>query len=252
MTWSEPPDPLAPEAIAAHMAPIIDRLRLAVARRTKQLSTTAGLSTSARVGEPAFQLFMMTRNTFPDRELGAEQLGAAFIYQRPGTAASLLDDLRDADLIEGHADSLMRLSAEGRDLMGRLIVVSADAVNELWGSDASSAARLLPLVDRVLAAAAPSGGAGFALMTPGYDAPDASPEARLSERLAGLRFHRFDAHVAAWTATGLTAQTMRSLAAGSEREAIEADTNRRAGVAYACLGPAERLDLLAGLGALPG
>jgi len=246
------PDPLAPEVFAAHIAPIIDRLRLAVARRTKQLSTVAGLSTSAGVGEPAFQLLMMMRNTFPDRALGAQQLGAAFMYQRPGAAVPLLDDLRDAGLIEGRADSLMLLSAQGRDLMGRLIVASTDAVNELWGADTSNAAQLLPLADRALAAATPSGGAGLELMTPAYDAPDASAEAKLAERLAGLRFHRFDAHVAAWKAAGLTAQTVKALAPSPEREAIEVDTNRRAGSAYATLDPSERLDLLAGLGALPG
>jgi hypothetical protein len=244
-------DPLAPATVAGHIAPIIDRLRLAVARRTKQLSTTTGLISSAGVGEPAFQLFMMMRNTLPDRVLGAEQLGAAFIYQRPGAATLLLDELRDADLIEGRADSVMCLSERGRDLMGRLVVVGGDAVRELWGADPSHA-RLLPLADRALAAAAPSGGAGFALMTPAYDAPDAADGTKLSERLAGLRFHRFDAHVAAWTAAGLTAQAVKALAPGPEREAIERETNRRAAAAYATLDPAERLELLAGLGALPG
>lgn len=245
-------DPLAPESIAAHIAPIIDRLRLAVARRTKQLSTTAGLPSDAGVGEPGFQLFMMMRDTLPDRALRSEQLGAAFLYQRPGAAASLLDELRGAGLIEDAADSLMRLSARGRELMGRLVLVSADAVSELWGVGTSQAAQLLPLVDRALVAAAPSGGAGFELMTPAYDAPDASAEAKLSERLAGLRFHRFDAHVAAWRAAGLTAEAVKALTPGPARDAVEADTDRRAGVAYATLDPAERLELLAGLGALSG
>jgi hypothetical protein len=194
---------------------------------------------------------MMMRNTFPDRALGAEQLGAAFIYQRPGAATLLLDELRKAGLIEGRADAMMSLSELGRDLMGRLVVVGSDAVRGLWGADTSHA-RMLSLIDRALAAAAASGGAGFALMTPAYDAPDASEETKLSERLAGLRFHRFDAHVAAWTAAGLTAEAVKALAPGAEREAIERDTNCRAGSAYATLAPSERLELLAGLGALPG
>lgn len=246
------PDLLAPDAVAARVAPIIDRLRLAVARRTKQLSATTGLVTEVGVGEPAFQLFMMMRNTLPDRALCAEQLGAPFVYQRPGAAATLLDELRGAGLVVGPGDGPMHLSARGRELMHRLVLVGADAVNELWGSGGPAAAALLPLVDRALVAAAPTGGAGFALMSPAYDAPDASAEAMLSERLAGLRFHRFDAHVAAWTAAGLTARSVKELAPGPEREAVEAETNCRAGAAYKTLEPSERLDLLAGLGALPG
>lgn len=247
-----PADPLAPEAVAARIAPIIDRLRLAVARRTKQISTTSGLVRDVGVGDAAFQLFMMMRNTLPARALSVEQLGAAFVYQRPGTATALLGELREAGLIEGHTDSAMRLSTRGGELMHRLVVVGADAVTELWGSGSSGAAGLLPLVDRALAAAAPSGGAGFALMSPAYDSPDASAESKLSERLAALRFHRFDAHVAAWEAAGLTAQTVKALGPGPEREAIEIDTNRCAGTPYAALDAWERLDLLAGLGALAG
>jgi hypothetical protein len=38
---------LVPEAVAARIAPIIDRLRLTAARHTKQLSVTAGLVPSA-------------------------------------------------------------------------------------------------------------------------------------------------------------------------------------------------------------
>ena len=249
---AHPADPLAPELVAARIAPVIDRLRLAVARRAKQVATAAGVPGTAGVGEPAFQLFMMMRNTLPDRALCLEQLGAPFVYQRPGAAKARVDELRAADLVEGTTDARIRLSTRGRELMERLVVVGADAVTELWGSGASTAPALLPLVDRALAAAAPSGGAGFALMSPAYDAPHATAETKLSERLAGLRFHRFDAHVAAWTAAGLTAQEVKALEPGPEREAIEAETNRRAAVAYAALDPWERLDLVAGLGALPG
>ena len=245
------PDPLSPETVAAHIAPIIDRLRLAGARRTKQLSAAAGLVTVAGVSDPAFQLFMMMRNTFPDRALSAEQLGAAFIYQRPGAATALIGELRDARLIQGDTDSSMRLSVQGRELMARLIAVGAEAVNELWGAGGVATAALLPLVDRALGAAAPSGGAGFALMTPTYDASGASTEVQLSERLAGLRFHRFDAHVAAWTAAALTADAVKALNPGPERDIIENETNRLAGTAYETLDRAERLELLAGLGALP-
>lgn len=245
-------DVLAPETMAAHLAPVIDRLRLAAARRTMQLSASAGLITSAGVERPAFQLFMMMRNVFPDRTVTLEQVGSPFTYQRPGAAAALVDALVRAGHLEEQPGSTLRLSAAGGDLMGRLLVIGAQAVAELWGTDGTSATALLPLVDHALTAAAPSGGPGFALMTPTYDAPDASAEVRLSERLAGLRFHRFDAHVRAWTSAGLTADAIKALVPGPERDAIEKETNRLAGVAYEALTPVERLELLAGLGALPG
>jgi hypothetical protein len=45
---------------------------------------------------------------------------------------------------------------------------------------------------------------------------------------------------------------MRQLPAGPSRDAVEAETNRQAGLPYATLSPDERITLLAGLAALPG
>lgn len=53
-------------------------------------------------------------------------------------------------------------------------------------------------------------------------------------------------------AAGLTSEAMMQLPAGPMRAAIEAETNRRAGVPYATLSVDERVALLAGLAALPG
>jgi hypothetical protein len=72
-----------------------------------------------------------------------------------------------------------------------------------------------------------------------------------AERLTALRFHRFDAHVAAWKAAGLTGEEVASLPPGSQREAIEAETNRRAAAPYEALEPGERVDFLGALAALP-
>jgi hypothetical protein len=74
----------------------------------------------------------------------------------------------------------------------------------------------------------------------------------LAERLTPLRFHRFDAHVAAWRAAGLTVEQVVALGPGPERTAIEEATNLAAARPYEVLTPAERFDLCAGLGALPG
>ncbi|MDP1820138.1 MAG: hypothetical protein Q8K58_09650 [Acidimicrobiales bacterium] len=73
----------------------------------------------------------------------------------------------------------------------------------------------------------------------------------LAERLTPLRFHRFDAHVAAGRSVGLTAETVQDLPPGDQRDVIEAETNARAGAPYEVLTPSERFELCAGLGALP-
>ena len=41
-----------------------------------------------------------------------------------------------------------------------------------------------------------------------------------------LRYHRADAHAAAWQAAGLTSAAIRQMAAGPARDAIEVETNR--------------------------
>jgi hypothetical protein len=67
-----------------------------------------------------------------------------------------------------------------------------------------------------------------------------------------LRYHRADAHVAAWRAAGQTVDTIRGLADGPERERIEAETNRRASGPYATLSAAEQSRLVSGLVGLAG
>lgn len=84
----------------------------------------------------------------------------------------------------------------------------------------------------------------------GDEPADAADELVLHTRFSALRYHRADAHAAAWQAAGLTSTTITELAAGPARDAIEAETNRRNGLAYATLSRDERAKLLAGLAAL--
>jgi hypothetical protein len=89
-------------------------------------------------------------------------------------------------------------------------------------------------------------------MAPPYQPADAAVGLLLHIRLSVLRYHRADAHAAAWQAAGLTSATIRQLPAGPARDAIEAETNRRAGLPCTTLSPDERITLLAGLAALSG
>jgi hypothetical protein len=59
------------------------------------------------------------------------------------------------------------------------------------------------------------------------------------------------AHIATWTAAGLSAEEMVALAASPLRDAVEAGTNRRAAVPYQVLSPAELELLVSSLESLP-
>ncbi len=250
MADEAPADASSAEGTAARVAPVIDDLRLTAARRTMQLSAATGLIDVAGVEQPAFALLLMMRNAFPDRLVPREHLAAPFVYQPPGTAARLLDALAGAGLLQENVDLTISLTDSGRTVMQQLHSLAAQAVAELWDDEVERAQSLLPLVERALHKGATSAGPGFALMTPTYDAPGASPQVQLSERLAGLRFHRFDAHVGAWTDAGFTAATVQALTPGAERDALEAETNRRTGACYGTLEPIERNRLLNGLESL--
>lgn len=110
---------------------------------------------------------------------------------------------------------------------------------------------LAALVGRVLTAAAETAGPAFAGLYPPHERAGDPPGVVLFNRLAVLRYHRADAHAAAWAAEGLTAQEMQALQPGELRERIEAETNRLAATPYAVLSEPERQALVAGLRMLP-
>ena len=76
---------------------------------------------------------------------------------------------------------------------------------------------------------------------PPYEPDGTPPGVLLLNRLGTLRYHRADAHAAAWTAAGHTAASIAELPAGPERLAIELETDRRAAGPYAVLSAEERL-----------
>jgi hypothetical protein len=103
----------------------------------------------------------------------------------------------------------------------------------------------------LLDAARHSGGDAFAAMAPPYEPPGTAAGTILLNRLGTLRYHRADAHAAAWQAAGLTAAEIVEMPSGADREAIEDDTDARAAEPYATLSAEERLMMLADLAALP-
>jgi hypothetical protein len=89
-------------------------------------------------------------------------------------------------------------------------------------------------------------------MAPVWEPRGAPPGLLVLNRLSAMRYHRADAHAAAWTAAGLTAAQVVAMPHDRERDPIEAETNRRAAAPYRVLPAADRIVLLADLAALPG
>jgi hypothetical protein len=137
-------------------------------------------------------------------------------------------------------------------MLTQMYNVSAGVADQLWAERNSTLGKLGDLAGRLVQAGLTTGGVAYATMAPPYEPADASAGLLLHSRLSVLRYHRQDAHAAAWQAAGLTSTTISKLPPGAEREAIEAETNHLDAAPYASLTPDERLALLAGLAALPG
>ncbi|WP_412541929.1 hypothetical protein R8Z50_05105 [Longispora sp. K20-0274] len=181
------------------------------------------------------------------RPMPADALDSALVYVGTNMADELAAGITVVD------DGAWRLTDLGRDLALAIQDAAAEGAEELWArAGLAGVPRLAELVGILLAAGAPTGGPVFAALTPVFEPADASPALSLLSRLGALRHHRADAHKAAWAAAGLTAAEVRELGDGPVRDAIEADTNRRDAPVYECLTEDERLELLAGLGALAG
>src|SRR5664279_3388020 len=243
-------DLLASEHVASLTAPVIDRLRLAIHRATQ--GWAAGMARERGLDRPMGMVIGNLRNLAPGRVIARSSVLSVFVYQGPSVVNSGIDGLIRAGLLNDVGDDLVCLSERGVELAAEIHARGDEVAGELWSGQDQRVAVLADLASRALRAAAADGGDAFAVMVPLAEPPRATEAALLAERLTGLRFHRFDAHVAAWRSAGLTVDDIKNLPRGPERNTIELDTNRRAATAYEVLDPAERLDFLAGLAALPG
>lgn len=239
-----------PARLAGLVAPVIDRLRNGIAGRVT--ARGAELTGAAGVPEEAVRILAMLRNRMPEGAATRDDLVTVMRYvpvaQVDGGIAEALAAgvLRTAGPPGG-----LRFTDRGRETVEDLYRLMTDIVAGMWAAHDERVAMLLDLTARALAAAATTAGPAFAVMYPPYEPAGTPPSMVLAERLTPLRFHRFDAHVAAWQAAGLTVEQIMARPTGSERKRIEEETNRRAAAPYAALDAAERLDLLGGLGALP-
>ncbi|HEU0238637.1 MAG TPA: hypothetical protein VFR11_05075 [Micromonosporaceae bacterium] len=197
-------------------------------------------------------------------------------YRDPATAS---DDLATAvrdGWITRDADGTIRATARGHAFLDDLYASQADTLGVLWSGHEATVSRLATRTAKIVdaAARAPVMAEGsFAAMTPTYEPVGTPDTVLLLNRLSALRYHRSDAHAAAWRTAGLTAAEMVALQelvglrndaggerrdpggerrdpGGERRDAIEAHTDRLAAAPFRIVPAAERPQFVEGLRSL--
>ncbi|MBA3418383.1 MAG: hypothetical protein H0U09_06710 [Geodermatophilaceae bacterium] len=232
--------------LAAEIAPVIDRLVIAVHIASRE----PGQALIQRLGLARVGFLIELRLALPVRSVSHDGLRAMSRYVDPAELDAWLA-LQSAVGTLRISPDWLHLTDRSREFYAELFPLHNRVATEAWSSRAGSLPTLAELTNQVLLAGADTGGDAVAATTPPYEPPGAGPALLLFNRLAALRYHRADAHAAAWSAAGLTAATMQALPAGARREEIEAETNRLAAPPYDALTGDERLALLTGLVALP-
>lgn len=246
-----------PAAYAALVRPAIDRVHAGVhaasRERGRDIANRYGLRAGTLVD---LRFALLARPLTP----------AGFASVKRYASAEQREEEVEAQVEQGalaeDAEGALHVTARGEKFLRALFAIHADVTEELWESAAArispptaarpTVSRLAELAGRLLTAGAETGGPAFAQMSPPFEPADAPAGLLLFNRLAALRYHRADAHAAAWQEAGLTAEEIVEMLTGPARDAIEADTNRRDAAPYTALTPDERVELLAGLAALPG
>jgi len=236
------------EQYAAAIAPEIDRVRIAIAHSIRD--HFGPLMLAAGVPPAAGQMLGMLRNLGPDRVVSRAAVDRVFIYQAAGSVDTALDELAAAGVVT-HSETDVALTARGAEVIDRMYAITREIVGEMWRDVTHDFGELHTITAKAMDAAAQTGGLGYSLMAPLYEPPGATPTTRFAESLTPLRFHRFDAHIAAWMSAGLTVERAQALDDGPLKERIEADTNARAALPYAALTADERAILLDALRTLP-
>ncbi|MFY1653148.1 hypothetical protein ACN27J_19945 [Solwaraspora sp. WMMB762] len=246
---------------AALIAPVIDRVH----RAAMAAADTAGAELRQRYGGPAavgYLVDLRTRLAAPAGLVDAAGFAAVTRYQDPASCQRVLDKQVAYGMLVRHPDGALRATERGGAFLTDLYALHAAVTGQIWGAEhAARLVRLVELTGRLLAAALADPGTAdpgtggqdaFRAVAPPYE-PEGTPAGvLLLNRLTVLRYHRADAHAAAWTAAGHTARSIVDLPPGPARLAIEQETDRRAAGPYQALEPEQRLTLLADLAALPG
>jgi hypothetical protein len=234
--------------LARDIAPHLDRVRIAIAHAMRD--RLMPLAAELGFGPEAGAFLAMLRNLPPDRTATRAGLDAVFLYQPPNTVDDGLAALVAIGFIT--VSDEVALTDAGRAALLRMSEVGAEVGAALWSGVSLDFDHLVGIAGRVIDAAADSGGEAFRVMAPPYVAPGMSSAFLFAEQLTSLRFHRFDAHIAAWRAAGLSVAQVQALEDGPLRDAIEDATNEGASLPYAAISAKDRVELLRAVTLLPG
>ncbi|NYF55928.1 hypothetical protein [Micromonospora purpureochromogenes] len=250
---------LAPHRFAGLVAPAVDRTFVAGMLAGRD---GGGAELSQRYGGPAATGFLVefrTRLAAPGGTVDGAGFAAVTRYRDPAACQRALDKQVAHGMIVRQPDGGFAATERGTDFLTEIYQVHGEVTEELWAGHDDRMLRLVEAFGRLLAYALLLAGEpdaeptpAFATMAPPYEPDGTPPGVLLLNRLGTLRYHRADAHAAAWTAAGHTASSVSELPEGPERRAIELETDRRAAGPYAALTAEERLAVLADLAALPG
>ncbi|WP_433116391.1 hypothetical protein [Micromonospora sp. CA-246542] len=250
---------LPPHRIAGLLAPAVDRTF-----RATMLAghNGGGAELSQRYGGAAASGFLVdlrTRLAAPGGAVDGAGFAAITRYRDPIACRRAVDKQVAHGMIYRSPDGALSATERGAAFLGELYQVHAEVTEELWSGHDERVARLVAVLGRLVAYAlvladeeGTRSGSAFAALAPPHEPDGTPPGVLLLNRLGALRYHRADAHAAAWTAAGHTASSVTALPPGPERLAIELETDRRAAGPYAVLAAEERLTMLADLAALPG
>ncbi|WP_410810714.1 hypothetical protein [Micromonospora sp. 067-2] len=250
---------LAPYRIAGLLAPAVDRVFRAGMLAGRD---GGGAELSQRYGGlPAtgFLVDLRTRLAAPGGTVDGPGFAAITRYHDPAACQRSVDKQVAHGMLHRGPGGALSATERGTAFLAELYQVHAEVTEELWTGHDERVSRLVSALGRLLAYALvlaeeerDGSGSAFAATAPPYEPDGTGSGVLLLNRLGTLRYHRADAHAAAWAAAGHSASSIAALPAGPERLAIELETDRRAAGPYAALSAEERLTMLADLAALPG
>jgi hypothetical protein len=238
------------EEVAARIAPVVDSIRHAIASGIVPQLMGSDYAGRWGVSPLTVQGFSLLRHGLSGRSLALDGFRAAVRYSPRDQVDAALAEMTTAGLVDINADTLT-LTAHGRAAQEELWSITDRVVADLWTGYDDLSSRLEGLCDRALTQVADDPGPSFHLLYPPHVPATSTAPTRLAEQLSCLRFHRADAHAAAWLAAGFTGEQVTAPNA-TLPDSVEADTNTRAARPYQALSPSERTELIDGLLRLPG
>lgn len=240
-----------PDEFAELIAPAVDRAFIAGMRATRG---AGGVEVVRSYGGPQAVGFLIDlRNPLAaGRAVGPDVADGPYRYHDPAEVRQSIQRSAAHGLLALSAEGSFTATDQGQAFLAEMYALHATVLAQRWEAEhGRHVERLVTLVGTLLDAAHPTGGPAWAVFAPPHEPPGSPPGRLLLNRLSTLRAHRADAHAAAWQAAGMTADQIVAMPPGPARDALEDETNVRAGIPYAALTAHERLTMLADLAALP-